>query len=57
MLYVPDMLPMESNELGKAHFMALISWATAVDGVDVSVRLGVRSLTADLVFLAVGVEG
>ena len=46
------MLPIVSNELGKAHFRAILSQATAVDEVDVSVRLGVRGLRADLSFLA-----
>ena len=57
MVYVPYMLPIVWNELGKACFKGMISWATAVDGVDVSARLGVRGLRADLGFLAVGVEG
>ena len=59
MAYVPDILPIVLNELGQAHFRAMMSWADAVDGVDVSVRLGVRGLRADLGFclLVEAVEG
>ena len=46
------MLPTVCNELGKAHFRA-----TAVDGVGVSVRLGVGGLRADLGCLPLEVEG
>ena len=41
MVYVPDMLPIVSNELGKAHFKMTMSWDAAVDG-SVSVDLGLR---------------
>ena len=57
MLYVPGMLPIMSDELGKAHFRATVSWATAVVGVDVLARLGVRGLRADLGCLLLGEEG
>ena len=39
--YVPYMLPIVSDELGKACFKAVMSWATAVDG-NVSAGLGLR---------------
>ena len=35
MLYVPGMLPTVSNEPRKAHFRAMMSWATTVGGVSV----------------------
>ena len=56
-VHVPDMLLIVSNELGKAHFKVMMSWATVVEGLDVSVTLGLRGLSADLGFLEVGVEG
>ena len=39
MVYIPDMLPMVSKELGKAHFKETMYWATAVEG-GVIVTLG-----------------
>ena len=31
MVWVPDMLPMVSKELGKAHFNAIMSWTMDVE--------------------------
>ena len=36
--------------------MAMMSWANAVDGVDVSVGLGLRGLSTVLAFLAIEVK-
>ena len=55
MVYVPDMLPIVLNELGKAHFKATMSWAAAVEG-GVSVNLGFRGLRPDLGFVAGGLD-
>ena len=50
MVYVPDMLPIVLNELGKAHFKVMMSWATGVTG-GVSVNLGLMGLRPDLGFV------
>ena len=46
MVYVPDLLLMVLNELWKAHFKTIMSWAIAVDG-GVSVSLGLKGLNAE----------
>ena len=53
MVYVPDMLPIVLNELGKAQFKVIISQATAMEG-GASVHLGFRGLRADLGFVEGG---
>ena len=40
-----------SNEPGNTHFKVTVSWAAAVDGVDVSVTLGLGDFSADLGFM------
>ena len=42
------MLPMVSNELGKVHLRAIMSWATALGGSVGSVGLSLWGLRADL---------
>ena len=53
MVQVTGMLPMASNEPGKAHFKVMMSWATAVVG-SVSVSLGLRGLSTGLHFVEGG---
>ena len=53
MLYVPDMLPMVSNEPENDCFKATKSWAVVVNGVGISVTLSLGDLSVDLGFMEV----
>ena len=51
------LLSIVSNELGKAHFRAMMCWAITVRDVAGSAGLGLRGLRADLGCLPLGREG